>query len=72
MNTSQILSEVKAEITRLQQVVGLLEGTHKAVSPQSQPTRKGTRMMSAVARRRIAAAQRARWAEGQSSEEKLA
>ena len=58
-----IIQAVKEEIARLSQVVRLLEGTRptgkrKAPKSAAQPTRK----ISAAGRKRIAAAQRARWA----------
>jgi hypothetical protein len=51
-----IVRELKAEIEKLSQAVRLLEGT-KATKQAKAPRRK----MSAAGRKRIAAAQRARW-----------
>jgi len=63
MDTNEILAAVKTEITRLQKVVNLLEGgtTHhssiaRAVARTKRPP------LSAAARKRIAAGQKARWA----------
>lgn len=64
MTLETILSQIDAEIARLQQAKALLAGisaakasTHK---PAAQPKKKRT--MSAAAKKRIAAAQRKRWA----------
>ena len=57
MDTNHLLGEVKKEITRLQQVVALLEG--------SSPRRgrgKGKRNLTPEARKAIGDAQRKRWA----------
>jgi hypothetical protein len=62
LSIESIVQEVRAEIARLQQVLALLGGGtvrgHKAARVTTKPRRK----MSAAGRRRIAAAQRARWA----------
>lgn len=63
MDTNQILQAVKAEISRLQKVVDLLEGT--APSPKAAAATTTTRKrprLSAAARKRISLAQKARWA----------
>lgn len=57
MNTSELLSQIDAEISRLQQVRALL-GKGGAVSSG----KRKKRVLSADARERIAAAQRKRWA----------
>jgi hypothetical protein len=57
METTHILAEIDSEIARLQQVRALLSG-HSA-KPKSTGKK---RHMSAEARARIAAAQKARWA----------
>jgi hypothetical protein len=69
MNTSQILTHIEEEISRLRQVRALLSG-EETTSTRLKPGRKpakttGTtkkRVMSPEARARIAAAQKARWA----------
>jgi hypothetical protein len=57
MDTSSLLAEVRSEITRLQKVVDLLEGS----SPRK-GRGKGKRKLSPEARKAIGDAQRARWA----------
>jgi hypothetical protein len=60
MSIEGIVQEVRAEIGRLQQVLALLGGT---VHVQRKPAKvRAKRHMSAAGRKRIAAAQRARWA----------
>jgi hypothetical protein len=69
MDTRSVIAAIDAEISRLQQVKSLLSGVG-AVSTQklklqpaakaSKPTKR--RRLSASARAKIAAAQRARWA----------
>jgi hypothetical protein len=56
MTPNDILASIDAEITRLQQARALLSGTTTATP--SKPKRK----MSAEARKRIADAQKKRWA----------
>lgn len=61
MEIGQIVAELDAEIARLQQVRALLGGRETGnVRSAGQPRKKRT--LSAEARARIAAAQRARWA----------
>lgn len=65
MNTSDLLSEIDSEISRLQQVRNLLAGTNGAstrVARPGKPLLRKKRTMSAEGRAKIAAAQRARWA----------
>jgi hypothetical protein len=60
MSIEGIVQDVRAEITRLQQVLELLgSGNHK---PAKVRVKRAKRHMSAAGRKRIAAAQRARWA----------
>jgi len=61
MDTHQILQAVKAEISRLQKVVNLLEETSPSpkVAAATAPKRRG---LSAAARKKISLAQKARWA----------
>ena len=66
MTTSDLLSSIDSEISRLEQARKLLAAYGApprggSVSPGKPATRKRT--MSAEARERIAAAQRKRWAE---------
>ncbi|MGC1872692.1 MAG: hypothetical protein WA700_17160 [Acidobacteriaceae bacterium] len=67
MNTRSLIAAIDAEISRLQQVKSLLSGTARtqngkpaAAAKTSKPTKR--RKLSAAARAKIAAAQRARWA----------
>jgi hypothetical protein len=71
MNIDTIVAELKQERTRLDQAISALEGAGRTSpgrgrppksSQPSQPARRGPRTMSAAARAKIAAAQRARWA----------
>ena len=62
MSLESITQEIREEISRLNQVLLLLEGGVKQKATK-QAKRPGTRRkLSAAGRRRIAAAQRARWA----------
>jgi hypothetical protein len=80
MNTNDILVEIDAEISRLQQARALLDGT--GPSEKRRPGRpaaaslagsEGKRhTLSAEARERIAAAQRARWAKSKRAAKKAA
>lgn len=68
MDTQKIVAEIDAEIFRLQQVKALLTGTKTAENRKSRRnsmagSSRKKRNLSAEARERIAAAQRARWAE---------
>jgi len=60
MSTSELLSEIDAEISRLQEARALL-GANGYAAKRGRPAGK-KRTLSADARARIAAAQRARWA----------
>ena len=68
MSIETILAEIDAEIARLTQVRSLLAGTRTVSSsgPKSKtskgPGRKKKRVLSPEARKRIADAQRKRWA----------
>jgi hypothetical protein len=68
MNTSQILTHIEEEITRLRQVRALLSGQvamPTRVKPGRKPGKTGTakkRVLSPESRARIVAAQKARWA----------
>jgi hypothetical protein len=69
MSIESILAEIDAEITRLTQVRRLLAGSGKAASTIVERTGKKSpakaqrkRVLSAEARKRIADAQRKRWA----------
>jgi hypothetical protein len=68
MSIETILAEIDAEIARLTQVRSLLAGSRAATSsgPKSKtnkaPGKKKKRVLSADARKRIADAQRKRWA----------
>src|SRR5258708_5487877 len=92
MNTSDIVSEIDAEISRLQQVKPILTGTHKIIkrkpgrpaapTSSSQATKldrknlpakpNAVRTLSAEARAKIAAAQKARWAKSKKATAKEA
>jgi hypothetical protein len=58
MSIENIITEVKAEIGRLNQVLVLLEGKPKIAQAVNGT---GKRPVSAAARKRMARAQRARW-----------
>ena len=61
MSLESITQEIREQISRLNQVLHLLEGGAKRKVRQAKAP--GTRhKLSAAGRRRIAAAQRARWA----------
>jgi hypothetical protein len=67
LNTKEILEHINGEISRLQQVKLLLQGstnghTRNAGSVNGSPKVKGKRVLSVEARKKIAAAQRKRWA----------
>jgi phage gpG-like protein len=62
MSIESILAELDAEIKRLQEVRKLLAGTGTHSSATKPVAKKRRRKMSAAARKRIADAQRARWA----------
>jgi len=61
LSIESITHQVKAEISKLTQVLRVLGSTGKKnIKTKAQP--KARRKMSAAGRKRIAAAQRARWA----------
>ena len=68
MDSERILLELKGEIARLQRAVDALEeaGSSSRTSTSANRSRRGGRRpgfkLSVAARKRIAAAQRARWA----------
>jgi hypothetical protein len=63
LSRESIVSEVRAEISRLQQVLSLLnDGSVPTTKPVAESTGRLTRQISAAGRARIAAATRARWA----------
>jgi hypothetical protein len=69
LNTKEILEHINAEISRLQQVKALLQGSTNghtrgasSFNGSAAPKTKGKRVLSAEARKKIAAAQRKRWA----------
>jgi hypothetical protein len=63
LNTKEILEHINDEISRLQQVKALLQGSSNGhVSSNGSAAPKGKRILSAEARKKIAAAQRKRWA----------
>jgi hypothetical protein len=78
MDTNNIVSEIDAEISRLHQVRALLTGT--STTAKRKPGRpagaglpkktKAVRTLSAEAREKIAAAQRARWAKSRKAAKK--
>lgn len=68
-NRNTILHWLDAEISRLQQARQLLGG-HDGPFPMVANGRRRTRHMSAEARARIAASQRARWARVKASKKK--
>jgi hypothetical protein len=70
LNTKEILEHINGEISRLQQVKALLQGSTNghtrsataSVNGAVAPKVKGKRVLSPEARKKIAAAQRKRWA----------
>jgi len=70
MNTIELLSSIDSEIARLQEVRVLLAGSNAYVRRGRKPGKKRT--LSAEARARIAAAQRARWAKQKRAAKKAA
>jgi hypothetical protein len=74
LNTKEILDHINGEITRLQQVKSLLQGTANgsrgaaSANGVGSPKVKGKRVLSAEARKKIAAAQRKRWAKARKAQ----
>jgi len=76
LNTKEILDHINGEITRLQQVKALLQGSANgstrgsaaSANSSSAPKVKGKRVLSAEARKKIAAAQRKRWAKARKAQ----
>ena len=64
MDTRPLITEVREQIRRLQTVVTALEGLNdgRRTKKSSFQENRPKRTMSVAARKRIAAAQRARWA----------
>jgi hypothetical protein len=71
MDTQNIVAQLRQELARIDQAISALEGLGQTAlrrgrppkaTAASQETRRGPRRMSATARAKIAAAQRARWA----------
>jgi len=64
LSVENIVKEVRAEIGRLQQVLALLgaETGHGVSVKKTAAVEKSKRKVSAAARRKMAAAQKARWA----------
>jgi hypothetical protein len=61
MTIDKIFASIDAEIAQLKRARALLSGGGTKKSPSASPVRK-KRKMSAAARKRIADAQKARWA----------
>jgi hypothetical protein len=75
LNTKEILEHINSEISRLQQVKALLQGTTNghsrstgSVNGSAAPKVKGKRVLSVEARKKIAAAQRKRWAKARKAQ----
>jgi len=65
MNVNRILTELKAEKLKLDAAISAIEGISRTGPHRESPAggrRRGRRRMSAAARKRISAAQKARWA----------
>lgn len=62
MDKEKMLKEVNAEIARLQSIVDLLNGEEKPVKQVIKKGGKRVTVMNPAARKRIADAQRKRWA----------
>jgi hypothetical protein len=72
LDTKEILEHINREISRLQQVKALLQGSTNARGKSSangsaSTKTKGKRLLSPEARKKIAAAQRRRWAKAKKS-----
>jgi hypothetical protein len=65
MNTKSILSQLKAELNRINRAITALEAlgddTQRTAAP-AKAVRRGRRKMSAAARKRISLAAKKRWA----------
>ena len=61
MSVESITKEIREEIARLTQALGLLEGGAKQRTLVKQAKAPGRHTMSAAARKRISLAQKARW-----------
>ena len=78
MDTNNIVLEIEAEISRLQQARALLAGTNagkpkpRASASASLRNNKPVRTLSAAARAKISAAQKARWAKSKRAAKKEA
>ena len=79
MDRNNIVLEIDAEVSRLQQARGLLAGTNNAGEPKPRHPagarlrkNKPVRTLSAAARARISAAQKARWAKSKRAAKKEA
>ena len=80
LNSQEILEQINEEITRLQQVKALLQGgnSHHKTTPATvsgqtagdAPKVKAKRVLSPEARKKIAAAQRRRWANARKAQPK--
>jgi len=71
LNTKEILDHINDEISRLQQVKSLLQGTsngYKSTANGAAPKVKGKRVLSPEARKKIAAAQKKRWAKARKAQ----
>jgi hypothetical protein len=71
MDTTNIVAQLRQELNRIDQAIAALEGLGQTAPRRGRPpksasapqaNRRGPRKMSAAARAKIAAAQRARWA----------
>ena len=62
MNLEQIIESLDAQIARLQKARALLSGTGSGSVGAGRGRRRGSRQMSAEARKRISDAQKKRWA----------
>jgi hypothetical protein len=75
LNTKEILEHINSEISRLQQVKALLQGGSNghsrgagSINGSAAPKVKGKRVLSPEARKKIAAAQRRRWAKARKAQ----
>jgi hypothetical protein len=62
LSRASIIAEIQQDIARMEKVIELLGGVKMVPIERIVKTRKPRRKISAAGRRRIAAAQRARWA----------
>lgn len=63
MDTKSIIKSLKAERTKIDKAIALLEETNTTELPSNGAPKRRRRLMSKAARAKISAAQKKRWAE---------